>query len=310
MQRINALKELAYKRNRADSILVFNWANLLYLTGFQGSSALFVPHEGEARIYVYGVNYEQAKVEAKQLTVELVKRGENLMTKIAERAVSSGVKRLAIDALGFESWRSLHKATRGKIKLSLKKRLVSDLRRIKDQTEIELMRKAAELTNLGMKTAFETISVGKREFEVAAEIEYAMRSRGSGDMTRTFVAGKPSEKQKNIYYIVQKAQQVALEATKAGARARDIDAAARKVIADGGFEEFFVHGLGHGVGLEIHEPPMLNVDSKDKLSEKDVVTLEPGIYLPGYGGVRVEDTVLVEKGGAEKLTKGFYSLSA
>jgi Xaa-Pro aminopeptidase len=355
MQRINALKELAYKRNRADSILVFNWANLLYLTGFQGSSALFVPHEGEARIYVYGVNYEQAKVEAKQLTVELVKRGENLMTKIAERAVSSGVIRLAIDALGFESWRSLHKATRGKIKLSLKKRLVSELRQIKDQTEIELMRKAAELTNLGMKTASETISVGKREFEVAADIEYAMRSRGSGgtafdtavssgkrsafphggctdrkihegdfvvvdfgavyhnyrcDMTRTFVAGKPSEKQKNIYRIVQKAQQIAFEATKAGAKARDIDAAARKVIADGGFEEFFVHGLGHGVGLEIHEPPTLNVDSKDKLSENNVVTLEPGIYLPGYGGVRVEDTVLVEKGGAEKLTKGFYSLSA
>ena len=267
--------------------------------------------------------------------------------------MDAGVKQLAVDILSVQSWHSLSKATKGKTKLTLKGEMVAELRQIKAPEEIELMRQAAELTNLGMETAYEVISPGKREFEVAAEIEYAMRRRGSGglafdtavtsglrsafphggctsceihdgdfvvvdfgavykdyrsDMTRTFVAGKPSEKQKKIYDIVKKAQVAAFEATKPKAKAKNVDAISREVIADAGFGEFFVHGLGHGVGLEIHEPPVLNLGSNDTLASGNVVTLEPGIYLPGYGGIRIEDTVLVRKDGAEKLTNGFYSL--
>ena len=82
-----------------------------------------------------------------------------------------------------------------------------------------------------------------------------------------------------------------------------------RAIEAGGYGEFFVHNLGHGVGLEIHEAPTLSPDSKDTLAAGNVVTDEPGIYLPGYGGVRIEDTVLVTQDGAEKLTVGPYALA-
>jgi Xaa-Pro dipeptidase len=130
------------------------------------------------------------------------------------------------------------------------------------------------------------------------------------DMTRTFVAGKPSEKQKKLYQVVKAAQDKAFEAMKPNIKAAAVDAVARKVIADAGYGEYFVHSLGHGVGLDIHEPPTLSPDSKDVLAAGNVVTVEPGIYLVGYGGVRIEDTVLVQKKGAEKLTKGPYTLGA
>jgi Xaa-Pro aminopeptidase len=217
------------------------------------------------------------------------------------------------------------------------------------------MRKAGELTSEGMKVAYQVIAPGIREYEVAGEIEYAMRKRGGwgtafetivasgvrsafphggctdkeirkgdlvvvdigatyehyrSDMTRTITAGKASEKQKKIHEILKLAQEKAFQAMKPKAKARDVDATARKNIANAGYGEYFVHGLGHGVGLEIHEQPTLSPDSKDKLTSGNVVTNEPGIYIVGFGGFRIEDTVLVQKGKAEKFTKGPYSLEA
>jgi Xaa-Pro aminopeptidase len=128
------------------------------------------------------------------------------------------------------------------------------------------------------------------------------------DMTWTIVVGKPSEKQMKLHKIVKMAQEEALAAIKPNAKASEVDAVARNVIEDAGYGEYFVHGLGHGVGLDIHEPPTLNTVSKEKLQAGNVITDEPGIYLPGYGGVRIEDTLLVAKNGAEKLTKGPYGL--
>ena len=129
------------------------------------------------------------------------------------------------------------------------------------------------------------------------------------DITRTFVAGKPSKKQTKMFEAVKLAQQSAFKATAPDVWARDVDAAARRVIAEAGFEDFFVHNLGHGVGLEVHETPVLSPDSKELLSAGNVVTVEPGVYLPGYGGVRVEDTVLLKEDDAEKLTLTPYTFS-
>jgi Xaa-Pro dipeptidase len=353
LKRIDALKQKAFKESRFDGFLIFNSANLTYLTGFSGASALLIPKNGESRAYVYGVNYAQAEAELSEFTVELVKRGENLMSKIAKQATASEIGTLAVDALNIESWRALAKALGGEKTLEVNNSFVRELRKVKDQTEIELMRKAAELTSEGMRLAYETVAAGVREYEVAAEIEYAMRKQGSSgtafetivasgacsayphggcsereirkgdlvvvdvgatykfyrsDMTRTLVAGKPSEKQKKLYQTVKTAQEKAFEALKPNVKAKDVDAAARKVIADAGYDEYFVHGLGHGVGLEVHEPPTLSPESKDVLAAGNVVTVEPGIYLVGYGGVRIEDTVLVQKNSAKKLTNGPYAL--
>ncbi len=354
MNRLDALKQVAFEKKGFDGFAVFNWANLLYLAGVPGAVALVIPRDGESTIYVYGVNYEQAKAEGKNVRVELVKRNENLMTKIAEKAKDCKIRKLAVDVLGVDEWSALAKETRGNAKLKVAGSIICGLRKVKDAGEIALMRRAGELTSEGMKAAYEVLVPGMREYEVAAEIEYAMRKRGSygtafetivasgmcsafphgccsdrkireddlvvvdvgaaykfyrSDMTRTLVAGKPSEKQKKLWRIVKAAHEKAFEAMKPNVKAKDVDGAGRKIIEDAGYGECFVHGLGHGVGLEIHEPPALSVSSKETLAAGNVVTNEPGIYLVGYGGVRIEDTVLVRKNGAEKLTIGQYGLS-
>lgn len=117
------------------------------------------------------------------------------------------------------------------------------------------------------------------------------------DMTRTFVVGKASEKQKEIYNIVLEAQLKALEAVKAGCVGKDIDKIARDIITDKGYGDNFGHGLGHSVGLFIHEEPRFSYSDENVFTENMVVTVEPGIYVPGFGGVRIEDLVCVTKDG-------------
>ena len=104
------------------------------------------------------------------------------------------------------------------------------------------------------------------------------------------------------YAAVQAAQERAIAALRPGVPARDIDAAARSALADAGLEEYFTHGLGHGLGLQVHEAPDLRASSDEVLRAGMVVTIEPGVYFPGWGGVRVEDDLLVTPGGAERLS--------
>lgn len=114
------------------------------------------------------------------------------------------------------------------------------------------------------------------------------------DMTRTFVvAAEPQEWQTSIHAAVLSAQSAGRNATQPGAIGRDVDAAARRVIEEAGYAHAFTHGTGHGVGLQIHEAPMASASSADSISAGSVMTVEPGIYLPGRGGVRIEDTVVV-----------------
>jgi Xaa-Pro aminopeptidase len=122
------------------------------------------------------------------------------------------------------------------------------------------------------------------------------------DCTRTFAVGEVSDSLREIYDVTKEAQQAGLDAVRAGTTGRDADAAARAVIADAGYGENFGHGLGHGLGLMVHEAPTLRPESKDTLEAGNVVTVEPGIYLTGVGGVRIEDPVVVTDDGCEVLT--------
>ncbi len=125
------------------------------------------------------------------------------------------------------------------------------------------------------------------------------------DMTRTFVLGKAADWQLEIYQLVADAQRAGREALHPGTELRDVDGAARKLIADAGYAENFGHGLGHGVGLEIHEAPGIGATSAGTLLAGSVVTVEPGVYLPDRGGVRIEDTLVVADEGhtPELLTR-------
>ncbi len=122
------------------------------------------------------------------------------------------------------------------------------------------------------------------------------------DITRTFVVGEASDKARKIYETVLKANCLAIDAIQAGMTGIDADAVAREFITETGFGEDFGHGLGHGIGLEVHEPPSLSPLSKDTLEAGMVVTVEPGIYFAGFGGVRIEDDVVITDTGCEIIT--------
>ncbi len=122
------------------------------------------------------------------------------------------------------------------------------------------------------------------------------------DMTRTVAVGYVSQKQREVYNIVLSAQKTALEAIREGVACSAADAAARDIINAAGYGEYFRHSTGHGVGVEIHEGPSLSPISQEVLKAGNIVTVEPGIYLPGEFGVRIEDMVAVTHDGCENLT--------
>ena len=130
----------------------------------------------------------------------------------------------------------------------------------------------------------------------------AMLEGYCSDCTRTFAVGEVSDSLRDVYEIVRRAEQAGLEAIRPGVSGRDADVAARAVIEDAGYGENFGHGLGHGVGLLVHEAPVLRLESEDVLAAGNVVTVEPGIYLSGVGGIRIEDLVVVTEDGCEVLT--------
>ena len=155
---------------------------------------------------------------------------------------------------------------------------------------------------------------GPRVIERGELVVFDMGAKLDGycsDGTRTYATGDPGEEGRRVYETVLAAQQAALEAIRPGEKGEDVDAAARKVIDGAGHGEHFGHGLGHGVGLDIHEGPRLSLRSDDVLAANEVVTVEPGIYLPGDLGVRIEDLVVVTDDGLRNLSslpKGLTSV--
>jgi Xaa-Pro aminopeptidase len=122
------------------------------------------------------------------------------------------------------------------------------------------------------------------------------------DMTRAVAVGQIDDELKGMYHAVLEAEQAALEAAAPGVSGSELDALARRVLARHGMERWFAHSLGHGVGLQIHEGPKLSLDSSDVLEPGMTVTIEPGVYRPGFGGVRIEDLVLITPDGSERLS--------
>ena len=123
------------------------------------------------------------------------------------------------------------------------------------------------------------------------------------DMTRTVALGYATEEMRKVYDTVLKAQLAGIEATRAGVKGKDIDAAARQVIVDAGYGDYFGHGYGHSIGMECHEQPSCSPAGETVMEENMVSSAEPGIYLPGKFGVRIEDVVIIKADGCEDITR-------
>jgi Xaa-Pro dipeptidase len=223
-----------------------------------------------------------------------------------------------------------------------------ELRMIKEEKEIAILRQAAELADFGVEVGVKALAEGKTELEIIAAIEYELKKKGvremsfatmvltgektaaphgvpglapikkgdfvlfdlgvvldgyCSDITRTVVFGETNEKQKDIYETVLKAQLAAIDTCKPGIEIGNVDKAARTVIEQAGYGEYFTHRVGHGLGIDVHEYPSMNSTNTMPLQTGMVFTIEPGIYVPTIGGVRIEDDVFITKDGVEILTK-------
>ena len=158
----------------------------------------------------------------------------------------------------------------------------------------------------GANSALPHASPGQRKVKRGSAVLFDWGARVNGycsDLTRMVFVGSIPRKIGEIYEIVLEAQLAAIDAIRPGRRMCDVDAVARKIVTDAGYGERFNHGLGHGLGIDVHEAPSLSWRSKAKLEPGMLVTAEPGIYLPGIGGVRIEDDVLVTRTGKRVLSK-------
>ena len=224
---------------------------------------------------------------------------------------------------------------------------INGFRGVKEEYELDLMRKAQAIADRAFTEVLTKIHAGMTELELQAELIYCMYKNGAhglsfdpivvsgpntsmphgvagerviqegdfitmdfgvlyygycSDMTRTVAVGFATEEMRHVYETVLQAQLAGLAASKAGVPGKDVDAAARKVIADAGYGAYFGHGYGHSLGLEIHESPSPNARNEEPLPAGAVCSAEPGIYLPGKFGVRIEDVVIFREDGCENIT--------
>ena len=224
---------------------------------------------------------------------------------------------------------------------------INAFRGVKEDWELDLMRKAQAITDKAFSEVITRLKVGMTELELQAELIYCLYKNGAtglafdpivvsgpntslphgvagsrviregdfvtldfgasymgycSDMTRTVAVGFATEEMKKVYATVLEAQLAGLAASKAGVPGKDIDAAARQLITDAGYGEYFGHGYGHSLGLEIHEAPNPNARNEEGMPAGSIASAEPGIYLPGKFGVRIEDTCIFKEDGIEILT--------
>jgi Xaa-Pro aminopeptidase len=335
-----------------DSILVTHGPNVRYLSGFDGGSDGYLIITNTKSILATDSRYwEQAEREAPEY--ELFKTTTSYTKWFPEL-----LKTLGINNLGFESrsmtydfFKNLDEAFRkAGFNLSLipTNDIIETIRMIKEPEEIELLRKAAQITDATFNAVYKKLKAGMTEEQVAWEIEKTFHDKGSqglafpsivgsgpngamahakpsndiiknsqpividmggiyrgykNDITRTVCTGKADARFKEIYNIVLEAQQNAAGNIRAGMTGKEADALARDVIVKAGYGDNFGHSLGHGVGLEEHEQPRLSSFSEQILTDGMVFTIEPGIYITGWGGVRIEETYLMEHGKAVPFNK-------
>lgn len=341
-----------------DLFLVAVPENRHYLSGYRAEDLLLTESSGylliskSRQFLLTDFRYEEsARAEAPDFecliyTVGLGQVLPDLFSTLAAARV--GFEKDFLTYRRFQEITEALQAARPSAELTPSEDLVQRLRAIKDEEEIVRIKASLALTERVLESVWSGLMPGKRERQVAWEIERSIREGGGeavsfppivaggpnaalphaeptdrkigqgesvildmgsklggycSDMTRTWVAGVPSPKIREIYRIVREAQLAAQEAIRAGKESVEVDGVARGIITDAGYGDQFGHGLGHGVGLAVHEKPGLRRHGPTPLEENMVVTVEPGIYLPGVGGVRLENMVRITKNGCEVLNR-------
>jgi Xaa-Pro aminopeptidase len=350
MKRLQKLRASIGKKE-IDALLISQPENLVYLSGFTGSSGWLLISEQNAILATDFRYVEQAKKESPHFEIIQIKR--EFRDWLPGLVSDLGLHKLGFEAnfISYEGYHKLSEAIKSRqVSLDVVPTIgiIDQLRSIKEPEELQFITKAVALTDAVFEQAKAIIHPDITEKETAWEIEKFLRQEGSegmpfeiivasgpnsalpharptekiicsgepvlidmgakingycSDFSRTLVLGQADKSVHEIYNIVLKAQTTAIERVESGMDASQADRLARSVVEQAGYGDAFGHGLGHGVGLAVHEFPSLGPSSSDSLADGMVFTVEPGIYLAGQGGVRIEDMVVLENGKARVLSK-------
>jgi Xaa-Pro aminopeptidase len=341
----------AMKKLGLDGLLLTHPPDLAYLTNFTGDDSVGLITEKEFFLATDFRYQEQVGNEAGWLKVTL--RDARMSDALVTVLGTAKVKRIGFEAnfttVGqVDSLVTAIKAASMAVELVPLDNVMTNLRKVKDDHEVDLIRKSVGIAEEAFDAIRSEIKVGQTENYLAGLLAFEMRSRGASgssfpvimaagansslphyrpqetlvqrdqpllidwgavykgycsDLTRTMLIGRVNPKIRKIYQVVLDAQLAAIAFLRPGVTTLQADRIARDVIEDAGYGKEFGHGLGHGIGREIHEgPTMRKTGGEEELRPGMIVTVEPGIYLPGEGGVRIEDDVLITHSGCEVLS--------
>jgi Xaa-Pro aminopeptidase len=322
-----------------EPLLVTNPMSVRYLSGFKSSNAALLIEPNRVRLFA---DFRYAEAARAVAGVEFEETARALLRDLAQRL--SGRIGFEAEYVSYSGWETLRS---GSIEPVPRTGLVERLRVVKDEDELDALRRACAITDRVFERLAEERFIGRTEREVAWTLAELFHDEGahdaafepvvasgpnaarphsrptdreiaagetvvvdaggtidgySSDYTRTFATGPLDEELKEAYAVCLQAQAAALEGIRAGLTGVEADAIARGVVDGTRYKGLFGHGLGHGLGLQVHEGPRMSTESNDTLAAGNVVTVEPGIYVPGRGGIRIEDDVVVTENGIENLT--------
>jgi len=322
-----------------EPLLVTNATNVVYLAGFDSSNAALLVDQERVQLFT-DFRYIEAARAVEGVEVVQTKRG--VIGALAERL--SGPIGFEATSVVYSDFQTLEG---GGLELVPRTGLVESLRAVKEEGELEILRRACAITDRVFERLTAVTFVGRTEREVSWDLTRLFHEEGgdglafesivgagptgarpharatdrtigagelvvidagctvdgyASDYTRTFATGPLDGEAKEAYQVVLAAQLAGLDAIRAGLPAIEADQAARRVVEDSPFAGTFGHGLGHGLGLDVHELPRMSTETDDILAIGNVVTVEPGVYLPGKFGIRIEDDVVVTQDGIENLT--------
>jgi Xaa-Pro aminopeptidase len=327
--------------------LISNLTNIYYLTGFEGSYGNLVIDD-ERTFFITDSRYTEYAGSILPKSIEIIQQNSDFSDSLKTILKIIKKRKLYVEQIiPLANYLSYKKQLKN-IKILTGDDEVNFLRMIKDDGEIDNLRKAINLTDQCFSHLLKIIKPGIFEWDIAVEIEYFYRKNGcrrssfdsivasgkgssmphyitsmtkkienndillidmgcvfngyNSDLTRTVFIGNILSEFKKIYNIVRDAQEEAITKVKQGITAANLDKTARDLIGKNGYDWAFGHSLGHGVGLEVHESPYIKKRNPFRLKKNIPFTVEPGIYIPDKGGVRIEDVVIVNENGCENLT--------